>query len=56
MKRKWKITLGPKEMATFVAGIQKIQEQMIEMLVNSRARDGFPEAQAVIKRIQKKEQ
>jgi len=56
MKRTWKITLGPEEMATFVAGMQKIQEQMIELLVKARARDGYPEARAVIKRIQKKEQ
>jgi hypothetical protein len=46
-----KMTLRPEEIMTFVSGLHEVQSVMIETAVAKKEREGFPEAQAVIKHI-----
>jgi hypothetical protein len=39
---------------TFVAGLHQTQQEMIELTVVAKERQGFPEASAVIKHIMEK--
>ncbi len=46
-----KMTLNRNQIMTFVSGLHETQMQLIEAVVASRERQGFPEATAVIKHI-----
>ena len=47
---KLKLTLTRDQIMTFVGGLHETQMELIEAVVSSRERQGFPEA-AVIKKI-----
>ena len=46
-----KMTLSRDQIMTFVSGLHETQMELIEAVVSSRERQGFPEATAAIKRI-----
>ena len=46
-----KQTLSRDQIMTFVSGLHETQMQLIEAVVDSRERQGFPEATAAIRRI-----
>jgi hypothetical protein len=46
-----KMTLTRDQIMTFVGGLHETQMELIEAVVVSREKQGFPEASAVIKRI-----
>ena len=46
-----KLTLSRDQIMTFVSGLHETQMELIEAMVGSRERQGFPEATAVIKHI-----
>lgn len=46
-----KMTLTRDQIMTFVGGLHETQMELIEAMVGSRERQGFPEATAVIKHI-----
>jgi hypothetical protein len=46
-----KTTLSRDQIMTFVSGLHETQMELIEAVVASRERQGFPEASAVIKQI-----
>ena len=46
-----RMTLSRDQIMTFVSGVHETQMELIEAVVVSRERQGFPEASAVIKRI-----
>jgi hypothetical protein len=46
-----KMTLSRDQIMTFVSGLHETQMELIEAVVASRERQGFPEATAAIKRI-----
>jgi len=46
-----KMTLTRDQIMTFVGGLHETQMELIEAVVASRERQGFPEAPAAIKRI-----
>ncbi len=46
-----KMTLTRDQIMTFVGGLHETQMELIEAMVGSRERQGFPEATAVIKSI-----
>ena len=46
-----KTTLNRDQIMTFVSGLHETQMELIEAVVVSRERQGFPEATAVIKSI-----
>jgi hypothetical protein len=46
-----KMTLNRDQIMTFVSGLHETQMELIEAVVSSRERQGFPEATAAIKRI-----
>jgi hypothetical protein len=46
-----KMTLTRDQIMTFVGGLHETQMELIEAVVSSRERQGFPEATAAIKRI-----
>jgi hypothetical protein len=46
-----KMTLTRDQIMTFVGGLHETQMELIEAMVSSRERQGFPEATAVIKQI-----
>ncbi len=48
----WKMELEEAEQMKFIAGMRKLQEEMIELLVSSEEHNGFPEATKVIEHIQ----
>jgi hypothetical protein len=48
---KYKMTLTRDQIMTFVGGLHETQMELIEAVVSSRERQGFPEASAAIKRI-----
>jgi len=48
------MTMKRKDIMTFVSGLHDIQMDMIETVVVSKERQGFPEASAVIKHIMEK--
>jgi hypothetical protein len=47
-------TLSRKDIMTFVSGLHDIQMDMIETTVMAKERQGFPEANMVIKHIMEK--
>lgn len=49
-----KMTLTRDQIMTFVGGLHETQMELIEAMVASRERQGFPEATAVIKSIMEK--
>lgn len=49
-----KMTLTRDQIMTFVGGLHETQMELIEAMVSSRERQGFPEATAVIKHIMEK--
>ena len=49
-----RMTLNRDQIMTFVSGLHETQWQLIEAVVSSRERQGFPEASAVIKHIMEK--
>ena len=46
-----KMTLTKEQIMTFVGGLHETQMELIEAMVGSRERQGFPEATAVIRHI-----
>ena len=46
-----KTTLRRDQIMTFVSGLHETQMQLIEAVVASREKQGFPEASAVLKQI-----
>lgn len=46
-----KLTLTRDQIMTFVSGLHETQWELIEAMVSSRERQGFPEATAVIQHI-----
>jgi hypothetical protein len=46
-----RMTLSRDQIMTFVSGLHETQWQLIEAVVASRERQGFPEATAVLKSI-----
>jgi hypothetical protein len=46
-----KMTLTRDQIMTFVGGLHETQMELIEAMVSSRERQGFPEATTVIKHI-----
>ena len=46
-----KMTLRKDQIASFVAGLHEIQEEMLEELVRRAEIKGFPEANELIKRV-----
>lgn len=46
-----RMTLNKKDLMTFVSGLHKVQEAMIEELVSRKQAQGFPEATEVINHI-----
>jgi hypothetical protein len=51
---KLKLTLTRDQIMTFVGGLHETQMELIEAMVSSRERQGFPEATVVIKHIMEK--
>jgi hypothetical protein len=49
-----RMTMKREDIMTFVSGLHDIQMDMIETVVISKERQGFPEASAVIKHIMEK--
>jgi len=49
-----KMTMKREDIMTFVSGLHDRQMDMIETVVVSKERQGFPEASAVIKHIMEK--
>ena len=47
-------TMKKEDIMTFVSGLHDIQMDMIETVVISKEREGFPEANLVIKHIMEK--
>jgi hypothetical protein len=43
--------MKPEDVMTFVSGLHNIQLDMIETVVISKEKQGFPEANAVIKHV-----
>ena len=46
-----RMTLSRDQIMTFVLGLHETQHELIEAVVISRERQGFPEATAVLKQI-----
>jgi hypothetical protein len=46
-----RMTLSRDQIMTFVSGLHETQHELIEAVVYSREKQGFPEATAVIKSI-----
>jgi hypothetical protein len=49
-----KMTLTRDQIMTFVGGLHETQMELIEAMVSSRERQGFPEATQIIKHIMEK--
>jgi hypothetical protein len=49
-----KMTLNRDQIMTFVSGLHETQMELIEAVVFSREKQGFPEATAVIRHIMEK--
>jgi hypothetical protein len=49
-----RMTMKREDIMTFVSGLHDIQMDMIEAVIISKEREGFPEASAVIKHIMEK--
>lgn len=52
--QKFTYQIDKKDIMPFVNGLRDIQMDMIEMVVESKERQGFPEANLVIKHIMEK--
>lgn len=52
--QKFTYQIEKKDIMAFVHGLRDIQMDMIEMVVESKERQGFPEANLVIKHIMEK--
>ena len=50
----FRYTMKKEDIMTFVSGLHDIQMDMIETVVVSKEREGFPEASAVIRHIMEK--
>ena len=52
-KQQYKITyhMSKEDIMTFVSGLHEVQHDMIETVVISKEKQGFPEATAVIEHI-----
>jgi len=50
----FRYTMKKEDIMTFVSGLHDIQMDMIETVVISKEREGFPEASAVIRHIMEK--
>jgi hypothetical protein len=46
-----KMTLKPADVMTFVSGLHDMQADMIETVVETKAKQGYPEANEVINHI-----
>jgi hypothetical protein len=46
--------MKPEDIMTFVSGLHDVQQDMIETVVISKEKQGFPEATAVIRHIMEK--
>ena len=46
--------MKPEDIMTFVSGLHDVQQDMIETVVISKEKQGFPEATAVLKHIMEK--
>jgi hypothetical protein len=44
-------TLRPEDIMTFVSGLHEVQHDMIEAAVAKKEREGFPDANLVIKHV-----
>lgn len=55
-KKQWKIAykMKPEDVMTFVSGLHAVQLDMIDCAVIKKEREGFPEANLVIKHIMEK--
>ena len=55
-RKQYKIsyTMRKEDIMTFVSGLHDVQMDMIETVVMSKEKQGFPEATAVIKHIMEK--
>ena len=51
---KIRLTMRPEDIMTFVSGLHEVQADMIECAVIRKQREGFPEANAVIRHIMEK--
>lgn len=49
-----RMTMKREDIMTFVSGLHDVQMDMIETVVMSKEKQGFPEATAVIKHIMEK--
>ena len=49
-----KMVMKPEDIMTFVSGLHEVQADMIECAVIKKEREGFPEANAVIKHVMEK--
>ena len=49
-----RMTLNRDQIMTFVSGLHETQHELIEAVVASREKQGFPEASAVIRHIMEK--
>lgn len=47
-------TMKPQDLDAFLNGLHQMQMDMIETVVDSKQRQGFPEAQAVLRHIMEK--
>ena len=47
-------TMKKEDIMTFVSGLHEVQADMIETVVIKKEREGFPEANAVIRHIMEK--
>jgi hypothetical protein len=50
----FRMTMRPEDIMTFVSGLHEVQADMIECAVIKKEREGFPEANEVIKHIMEK--
>ena len=49
-----RMTMRKEDIMTFVSGLHRVQQDMIETTVAMKEKQGFPEASAVIKHIMEK--
>lgn len=49
-----RMTMKPEDIMSFVSGLHEVQADMIECAVIKKEKEGFPEANAIIKHIMEK--
>jgi hypothetical protein len=54
LQRSIRMTMKREDIMTFVSGLHDLQMDMIETVVSSKERQGFPEANEIIKHIMEK--